>query len=748
MDFVNELKRRNVFRVGMAYVLAAWLLIQIAEALFPAFNVPDSILRGMVFVLLLGFPVALLVSWIYDITPEGIKRDSETVPSDSISRQPRRKLDFTIIGLLAVAVVYFAIDKFVLQTPEEDPVAEQAIPPQRVAEERPSLAVLPFQNRSTLEEDAYFVDGIHDDILTQLAKIGGLTVIARTSVEQFRDTRMPVRQIAEQLGVTTILEGGVQRAGDRVRINIQLIDATNEAHLWAETYDKQLTAVNIFAIQTEVAVAVANAMKTTLTPEQAVRVSTIPTQNLEAWEVYQLGRFRLGQSTADDNTLAQELFSRAIKLDPGFALAYVGLARASISQQYSTDVSREAALDRATEATTKALSLDPDLPEGVAMFAALLVERHEYEQAEPQFIRALELNPNSAAALQGYAQLLPFLGRNNEAIAPGERLVQLDPLDVGNHQSLGIALFSVGRFNDALARFSRAVEIDESHFFSYHELGHILAALGRYDLAVPYYETALDLGKDYWMNWMFLGSAYLALGDDAEAERLVSEALLASGRNQIAPFYYAAALRLYQGDEEGSVALLEEAQALDLLRPGPSTMLADHDLRVGNVRKARERLGQLMPELLIDDPVLADVDCSCTSIPLATVLQRNGEFERAERLLHLSEVWNSKLPRLGPFGYGTTDVEMHALRGDTAKALTALREAEKAGWRDSFWRYQRDLNPALDSIRNEAKFKAVFDDIEHDMDRQRATLAERTEDSKLDLDSWQLAVQEARISEQ
>ena len=153
--------------------------------------------------------------------------------------------------------------------------AEQAIPPQRVAEERPSLAVLPFQNRSTLEEDAYFVDGIHDDILTQLAKIGGLTVIARTSVEQFRDTRMPVRQIAEQLGVTTILEGGVQRAGDRVRINIQLIDATNEAHLWAETYDKQLTAVNIFAIQTEVAVAVANAMKTTLTPEQAVRVSTI-----------------------------------------------------------------------------------------------------------------------------------------------------------------------------------------------------------------------------------------------------------------------------------------------------------------------------------------------------------------------------------------------------------------------------------------------------------------------------------------
>ncbi len=368
MGFVSELKRRNVFRVGIAYVLAAWLLVQIGEALFPAFNVPDSIFRGMVIVLFLGFPVALLVSWIYDITPEGIRRDSEADPPDSINRHKGRKLDLTIIGLLAVAVMYFAFDKFVLQTPEQESIAEQSILEQPLTGERPSVAVLPFQNRSALEEDAYFVDGIHDDILTQLSKIGALTVIARTSVEQFRDTQLPVREIARLLGVSAIIEGGVQRAGDRVRINVQFIDTTNEGHFWAETYDREINIENIFAIQTEVANAIASAMKATLTVEEAARISTVPTQNLEAWEAYQLGRHQLGQPTAEDNAEAQQLFSHAIDLDPGFALAHIGLVRARLSQQNLADVSRESALAGATAATEKALSLDPDLPEGLAMY--------------------------------------------------------------------------------------------------------------------------------------------------------------------------------------------------------------------------------------------------------------------------------------------------------------------------------------------------------------------------------------------
>jgi len=192
--------------------------------------------------------------------------------------------------------------------------------------------------------------------------------------------------------------------------------------------------------------------------------------------------------------------------------------------------------------------------------------------------------------------------------------------------------------------------------------------------------------------------------------------------------------------------MLEEAQALDVLSPGPATMLAESDLRMGNVLRARQRLERLLPELLTNDAVLADVDCSCTSIPLATVLLRNGEVEIANHLLDLSEAWNANIPRLGPTGYGTSDAEVYALRGDTQRALRALREAEEAGWR-SYWRYQRDFNPALNSIRDEPAFKAVFADIEQDMDRQRAAIANRKEDSKLDLDSWQIVVQEPGVTE-
>ncbi len=747
MGFISELKRRKVIRVSMAYVLAAWLLIQVGETLFSTFDVPESILRGMIIMLLLGFPVALLGSWIYEITPEGIKRDLGTEASDSISRQTSRKMDFAIIGLLAIAVAYFAIDKFVLKQPAQEHAAEQAVPEQTFSGDHRSVAVLPFQNRSALKEDAFFVDGIHDDILTQLAKVGTLTVIARTSVEQFRDTQLSVRQIAKQLGVTTILEGGVQRAGDRVRINIQLIDASNEAHLWAETYDKELNVENIFAIQTEVAEAIVSAMKTTLTPEEATRVNTIPTPDLEAWEAYQLGRYRLRQTTADDHEQAQEYFRQAIQLDPEFALAYVGLARATLWQQHSTDVSRETAIDEATEAATKALSLDPDLPEAVALFGTLLEERHEYEQAEQYFVRALKLNPNSATALRNYAQLLPLLGRNEDAIGPSERLIRLDPLNLGHHQNLGSALFAVGRFEEALASYGTAIEIDPTHFFSYHELGHILATLGRYDLAVPFYEKAVDLGGDYWMNWMFLGSSYVALGNYAEAEPFIAEALRISGRNQVGPLFRGAILSLYQGDDESAVAMLEESQAIDLQNPGPAIMLADHDLRTGNVGTARERLERLMPELLTDDAVLADVDCSCTAVPLAAILLRNGEVEIARHLLDLSEAWNANIPRLGPSGYGTSDAEVHALRGDTDKALRALREAENAGWRSVDWRYQRDFSPALNSIRDQPAFKAIFSDIKQDMDRQRAAIASRTEDSTLDLDSWQIVVSEASVTE-
>ena len=739
MQIFQELRRRKVFRTALAYALVAWIIVQVAETLFPAFGVPDSILRGLVILLFVGLPVAVLFSWIYDVTPSGIVRDAEADEQASVAARPTRKLDLAIIGLLVVAIGLYVVDRFVDRPPAA--IAEQGEQP--VAESRAAgqaIAVLPFQNRSAREEDAYFVDGMHDDILTHLSKSRSLTVIARTSVEQFRDTRLPVKDIAERLNVTAIVEGGVQRAGDRVRINVQLIDAADESHLWAEIYDRELNAANIFATQTEVATAVADALQATFSVEEAARASTLPTNNLEAWEAYQLGRHSMRSSESGRYDAALGHFRRALELDPDFALAYVGLARASRARQYTSGGSQESALASATEAAQKALTLDPDLPEGLAMFGNLLKDRYEYDEAEDHFLRALDIDPNSAAALDSYASLLLVLGRNTEAIAPAEKLVRLDPLNVDHHQSLAVTLFAVGRFGDALARLDKALDVDPSSTFTYHEIGHILQALGRIDLALPWLEKAVELETEEWYHLLWLGNAYGALGDSAKAQHLIEEALQRSGRNHIGPLYIAGVRDLDRGDVESATQTLEDAYAIDPKFMGVVTTLAEIDMSKGDMDQARERFELALPELLSNEPVLENIDCSCSSVPLAAVLLRTGETERAERLLDLSEAWNAGKPRQGNFGYGVNDVEIHALRGDTAKALRALREAEQDGWRSMAWRYYRDFNPYLASIRSEPEFKAIFADIERDLANQQEAIAARPQDAPLDREAWKTAI--------
>ncbi len=738
MQIFQELKRRKVFRTAVAYALVAWIIVQVAETLFPAFGVPDSILRGLVILLLVGLPVAVLFSWIYDVTPSGIVRDADT--GEQAVARPTRKLDLAIIGLLVVAIGLFAVDRFVERPSEKEP-ADQAVSESTTTGQ--AIAVLPFQNRSAREEDAYFVDGIHDDILTYLSKARSLTVIARTSVEQFRDTRLPIGDIAEQLGVTAIVEGGVQRAGDRVRINVQLIDAADESHLWAEIYDRELNAANIFATQTEVATAVADALQATFSVEEAARASTLPTNNLAAWEAYQLGKLSLRGSESGRHEQALEHFQTAVDRDPDFALAYVGLARAAYWRQYASDVPGESALESATEAAQKALELDPDLPEGLAMFGDLLSARYEYAEAETYFLRALEIDPNSTAALDSFAHLLLVLGRNAEAVAPSEKLVRLDPLNVGHHQSLAVTLFGVGRLGDALARLDKALDIDPSSTYTYHEIGHILQALGRFDLALPWLEKAVELEQDEWYHLLWLGNAYGALGDAAEAQQLIDEALQRSGRNHVGPLSSAGLRDLDMGEVDSASQVLEEAYAIDPKFMGVVTTLAEIDMSKGDLERARDRFELALPELLGDEPVLENIDCSCSAVPLAAVLLRTGETDRAERLLDLSEAWNAGRPRQGNHGYGISDVEIHALRGDTAKALRALREAEQSGWRSSVWRYYRDFSPYLASIREEPEFQAIFADIERDFANQREALAARPKDAPLDRDAWKTAIEPA-----
>ena len=594
---------------------------------------------------------------------------------------------------------------------------------------RPSVAVLPFENRSREEDDAFFVDGIHDDILTQLSKVSALRVISRTSVERFRNTELPVQEIAQQLGVKSILEGGVQRGGDHMRINVQLIDAGSDAHLWAETYDRELTVTNIFAIQSELAAAIAGALKTTLTPAEQARAQMVPTQNLQAWEAYQLCKQRMATRTTVALTDAMQFCRKAMDLDPKFALAYAGLADAINLLIFYGGESEDVSFTNAERAAGQALELDPNLAEAWASAGNIANSQLQLDRAEQMLRRAIVLNPNYAPAHHWLSMNLTDLGRRDEALSLAERAVALDPLSAIINNWLAASRANVGRFDDALVAYKKTIEIDPTVAIVYEDIGDMFAyGLGRLDRAVPWYEKAADLDPGGPMHPASLAVAHLDLGDDAEAGRWVARTL-GIGEGTAWSNYAAAQHYLARGEEESARRYAQRAAELD---PGYLFLMRDFDLRKGNYTTARARYAKSFPQLFAEElPKFSGRD-AFAAVDLAAVLQQTGESERAGVLLDRSAAYFRTIPRLGYYGSQLADVQIHALRGEKAKALTALREALQAGWR-KWWQYYRDFSPNLASIRNEPEFKAIFADIERDMAQQRARLAARPKDAPLEL---------------
>ena len=670
--------------------------------------------------LLIGLPVVLVLAWYHGDRGEQRVRRAELAI-------------LTLLFLLGGGLFWRyqnASETASVATP-----SKAIAPAAAIADAGPSIAVLPFENRSAKQDDVFFVDGIHDDILTQLSKISALKVISRTSVEQFRDTKLPIKSIAEQLGVKSILEGGVQRAGERVRINVQLIDADTDAHLWAETYDRELTAADIFAIQSEIAAAIAGALKAALTQVEKARVEAVPTQNLAAWEAYQLGKQRMARRTSEALAEAENFFRQAIELDPKFALAHVGLADTLRLQIEYSGASPESALAHAEKSVTEALRLQSTLSEAWASSGGIALHKMSLDDAESKFRRAIEINPNNATARHWYSMLLRDSGRLDESLAQIEQAIALDPLSSVMRDVLGSILQTQGRFPEAMDAYRKAVTIDPLRPGSYSSIAGLLAyALGKPADAVPFAQKAIDLDPGNPVYAGFLAWLHFDLGNDTDATRLLSVA------RQIGPDEYtvlalSAFIHLTRGDQPSAV---QDANRLLALDPRDATgllVLRNHDLQVGRPKQARARYAQAYPELLVTPSPKMDRWTSFDAVDLALVLQTTGESERARVLLDRAENPISTFPRLGISGFGIADVQIHALRSDKAKALTALREAEQAGWRGPMWRYHRDLDPALASIRNEPEFKAVFGDIERDMARQRTELAARPKGAPLDLGS-------------
>jgi len=475
MSFFQELQRRNVVKMAVLYAVASWLIIQIGDVLFDTFDLPSSWLRLVVAVLLLCFPIALILSWVFEMTPEGIKREQDVDRSHSVTHQTGRKINTLIIALLVLAIVVVAVDRLIPETAEvvDTPAVE-------LLEERPmpdanqlaaakftpatetSIAVLPFASRSTRDEDIYFVDGIHDDILTQLSKLSVFDkVISRTSTEQYRGTKKSLVQIGQELGVATILEGGVQRAGNRVRINMQLIDTGNDRHLWAETYDRELSAENIFDIQSEITKSVAAALNAVLSSNDEMALQKRPTQSLEAYDAYISGRVLLRSYFEEEERLRQAIasFDRAIELDPEFAEAFAERAVALLNMYWYTAAEgrwREAA----DESLRKAEALAPDAPETLSARGFYHYWGYlDYDRADASFLRALEIAPNYVDALNGKGFNARRAGRFDETIALLEKAHRVDPLNKDTIQSLAQTYAQLGRFEEAQSVLRRAQAI-------------------------------------------------------------------------------------------------------------------------------------------------------------------------------------------------------------------------------------------------------------------------------------------------
>ena len=475
--FIKELSRRNVFKVAAVYVVTAWLVMQIADTMFPAFQMPAWTITFVAFLLLIGFPIALFFSWAFEMTPDGLKREKDVERTESITVQTGNKLNVITITLLGIAAVFFALDK--LNVGDKEPATQ-------VAQDKRSIAVIPFENISGDAANDPFTIGIHDDLLTQLSRIGSLKTISRTSMLQYRDTTKTIPQIARELGVATILEGGVQRSGDRIRINVQLIDAATDAHLWAATYDRQLTASNIFAIQTEIAMSIAEALAATLTEGEQQRLANVPTKSLAALDAYFLGKQLLERRTLESLLAAVEYFEEVIELDPDFALGHSGLADAyMILPEYDAIIDLDIVKEKSVAAVNRALELDPNIPEVLASMAwNLTIHEYKWDEAEKVMRRALEIEPNNTNALHWMSHILSWQGRVEEGLRYAERAVEVDPLSSLMGMNLSYILVDNGRFDEA---FKLAYEVFERDPNLSEAMGNLWLALlrgGRVEEAV------------------------------------------------------------------------------------------------------------------------------------------------------------------------------------------------------------------------------------------------------------------------
>ncbi len=719
--FIAECHRRRVFRVAALYIVGAWVVLQVASLVFESWEIPQAVLRHVWLGALIGFPAALVFGWRFDFVGGRIVRTLDESATDDLSLRTTDYLILTALAIVILAMVY-GVGTEISTAPvsQSDHVAATI--------EAKSIAVLPFAIVSPDEGDAGFLAvGIQDDLLTRLSKIGDLRVISRTSVERYRNTTKSIPGIGKELGVGKILEGGVQRSGDNIRINVQLIEAATDTHIWAETYDRSLTAGNVFAIQTEIVEEIVQRLQATLTPQETKQLTAMPTENLAAYTAFLKGRNLSSIESIESLNAAIPNFQTAVELDSNFALAYVGLADAylTLGANFFGGPPIDESNALAEPPLTKALQLDPELGEAYATLGLLRQQQGNWQAAEQAYQTAISLRPSYARVFRLYGRLRRDQGKIEESVEFFQKALVLDPYSAPVNVDLGRAYDALGHFDEALQRFLRVVEIEPDHAFAYVYIAAIhYLVYGQVDESLIWYQKAAENDALSPSLQAAQAIAYLELGD-ADSAKVWIDRGLELGPRTFWAVWASTLLNLHTDDE---VATQADARTLLELYPrnwGSLFLLRNADLAAGRYDVARSRYARAFRELT--EPEVPEVTVSNyqAAVDLALVLIRLNEQERANDLLAGSLVAIETLPRHGMNGYWISDARIYSLQQRPQKAINALRQAIDEGWRIFSWLYLQH-DPSLDAIRAEPEFQRLYAELQADL----AAQAERVRDLK------------------
>lgn len=716
-SIASELRRRRVFRTVGLYIVGAWVALQVSDLAFASLGLPDSSLRFVWIAAIMLFPLVVVFGWRYDITPNGIVRTPPASGSEDLGLKPADY--FVLTGLLAITIssVWLLAGRISGEPPAQ---AEFNLPQRDV--DPLSIAVLPFATRSNVDDTMFFADGIHDDLLTTLSKVSALKVISRTSVLEYRETKKNIREIGRELGAANVLEGGVQQAGDNVRINVQLIDAETDEHIWAHTFDRKLSIENLFAIQSEIVETIAAQLAATLSPEERVRIRRDRTDNLEAFREFTRGKQDMSLASFQGLNDAVTHFEAAIDLDPEYVLAHAALANSYASMANTGLISVSEMIAKGREHIDKAAELNADNGFVQAVLARYAAAEGD-PAAESLFLHSIELAPNDVDVLSIYAAYLRGARRNQEALRIIERALDLDPLSVQLYHDLGRVNLWMGNFEPALEAFRRIAQINPGNPYAVHGAAMATVLSGQLVEAAYWSDEAAQMDPADYENPSTSVFIYLSAGNIEMAERRLIDAL-ELGPEKPYPLAAKAYLLLHTGERDKAIDIAKASLTRGLDDRWGSDMVflrlvTDDALTTGRYEEALAWFEKKVPELVGELPQVNSGNIQ-KAVDLSHLLLVSGNEARARYLLKaVIETFDAEYA-LGSANYplGISKVEALALLGREDEALSELRRLVDDGWRLS-WQFHALLTHHLDAIRERSEFKSIVADIEADLQRQQ-----------------------------